>query len=557
MSGPKTEVLLSSRAATTADPADAWGREIARDESGPFPLIMYTRRRHLTPEMLIDARRFADREHMVQGDLRLTFADHEDAVARVGAHLLELGIRPGDAVMLLAANSVGWVVSYWAVQRIGAVVVLGNQWWSGAEAAGSIATIDPTLVIADEDRRGLVPDGVDVLGLGDLDDLLIPGAPVPELEPLRAGENDPAVVIFTSGTTGAPKGAILPHRAVITNVQNLLNVTRRLPAELPPDAAQTVTLHTLPLFHVGGIQTLGVNLMVGAKMVFLPGRFDPGEALRLIERERVTHWAGVPTMLSRMIDHPDFADIDTSTLRSIVMGGSSIPQALREKAAAVFPSAKGGGAAVYGLTECGGTVCSASAAQMTDHPGTVGRPVAVAEIRIDPEPGFEDVGGGEIVVRTPTMMLGYWGKPQGETSQSENPIEDDGWLHTGDMGRIDEDGLVYLIGRKKDIIIRGGENIASAHVESRLREHPDVIDAAVVGLPHPDLGEEVGAAVVIREGAEPDLAALRAFAAETLARFSVPTRWWIRTEPLPTNGVGKVLKSVVAEEFPVGNGADR
>src|SRR5581483_7161026 len=277
--------------------------------------------------------------------------------------------------------------------------------------------------------------------------LLSDELPVPEIPESGAEETDPALVIFTSGTTGPPKGAIIPHRGVVVNLHNMLNVTRRLPQDIGDDQPANSTLHTLPLFHVGGIQALGMNFMSGSKMVFLEGRFNAGEVLRLIERERITLWACVPTMLSRVLDHPELDSFDTASVRSLTVGGSAVSAELSERSARAFPNMSRGMASVYGLTEAGGTVSAASGKVMLDHPGTVGQPMPVVEVRFEPT-GDEalDAVGGEITVRSPGVMLGYWGAAPGESG-----IDRDGWLRTGDVGRQDEDGWLYLVGRKKDI----------------------------------------------------------------------------------------------------------
>jgi long-chain acyl-CoA synthetase len=313
----------------------------------------------------------------------------------------------------------------------------------------------------------------------------------------------------------------------------------RLPGEIEPDRGSRTTLQTIPLFHMGGLQTIGTNLLTGAKIVFLEHRFSAGEVLRLIEQEKVTTWGCVPTMMSRVLEHPELQTRDTSSLRSITMGGSSVPPALTARAARAFPQAARNLHAVYGLTEAGGSVTSASGRDAAAHPGTVGRPLPVVELRFK---DADDEGVGEFLVRSPSNMLGYW-----ETAES--PIDDDGFLHTGDLGYPGEDGYVYLVGRSKDVIIRGGENIASSHVEACLREHPDVVDVAVLGLPNEDLGEEVGAVTVLRDGTELTAEQLQEFARARLASFEVPTRWWIRTTPLPTSAIGKVLKAEVLQEW--------
>jgi long-chain acyl-CoA synthetase len=524
----------------------SWGRDVVVDESGSHPVRVYEPRRHLISDLLVDVRRWSDREVLVQGPIRLTYAQHERAVLRVAGALRDLGVGPGDPVMLYARNGIEWVVSYWAVLRLGAVAVLGNGWWSESEVAHAVSLVGPRLVLTDKRLAERLPEGTRSLSTSELTGLLSDDQPVPEIAEPASRETDPALVIFTSGTTGPPKGAVLPHRAVIVNLHNMLNVTRRLPQDITDDQPANSTLHTLPLFHVGGIQALGMNFMSGSKMIFLEGRFDAGEVLRLIESERVSLWACVPTMLSRVLDHPDLATTDTTSVRSLTVGGSTVPAQLAERAGLAMPNMSRGMASVYGLTEAGGTVSAASGSVMLDHPGTVGRPMPVVEVRLEPTGDDElDAVGGEIAVRSPGVMLGYWGAAEGESG-----IDADGWLSTGDVGRLDSDGWLYPVGRKKDIVIRGGENIACAHVEARLRAHPDVAEVAVVGLPHADLGEEVGAAVVPRHGASVDTAELGAFAAETLAHFAVPSRWWVRSEPLPTNVVGKIVKRELVAGWP-------
>jgi long-chain acyl-CoA synthetase len=525
---------------------ETWGRDVVVDDRGPYPVRVYKHRRRLISDLLVDVRRWVDREVLVQGPIRLTYAQHERAVLRVAGALRDAGIGQGDPVMFYARNGVEWVVAYWAVQRLGAIAVLGNGWWSAAEVAHAVALIDAKLVLTDEFLAQRLPADVRSMPTSALTGLLSDDLSVPELPEPTAVETDPALVIFTSGTTGPPKGAVLPHRAVIQNLHNMLNVTRRLPQDISDDQPANSTLHTLPLFHVGGIQALGMNFMSGSKMIFLEGRFDAGEVLRLVERERVTLWACVPTMLSRVLDHPDLAATDTDSVRSLTVGGSAVPADLSERAARAFRNMSRGMASVYGMTETAGTVSTVSGAAMLERPGTVGRPMPVVEVRFEPT-GDEvlDAVGGEIAVRSPGVMLGYWG-----LSPEDSGIDAEGWLRTGDVGRQDDDGWMYLVGRKKDIVIRGGENIACAHVEARLREHPDVAEVAVVGLPHADLGEEVAAAVVIRDGAELDVAKLGAFAADTLAHYAVPSRWWIRTERLPTNATGKIVKREVVAAWP-------
>jgi long-chain acyl-CoA synthetase len=282
------------------------------------------------------------------------------------------------------------------------------------------------------------------------------------------------------------------------------------------------------------------TLLSGGKVIFLEGRFDPVQALQIIERERVRVWGGIPAMVSRVVGHPDLHSYDTSSVASIPMGGAAIPEELRRKVQEAFPNTKKRVGSLYGHTEAGGVLAAGSGADLDSRPGCVGRALPVVELRI----GNPDADGvGEILARTPTATAGYLG--------DDTALHDaDGWIRSGDLGRLDEESYLYLVGRSKDIIIRGGENIACAHVENCLLAHPDVLEAAVVPLPHAELGEEVGACVVLREPDGSMAEELERFAAARLARFEVPTSWWLRCEPLPTNPSGKVLKNELARAWP-------
>jgi acyl-CoA synthetase (AMP-forming)/AMP-acid ligase II len=321
-------------------------------------------------------------------------------------------------------------------------------------------------------------------------------------------------------------------------------VSRRLPGQ-PASRRGEVILQSGPLFHIGGIQSLLLALLGGNTMVFLEGRFDPGQVLDVIERERVTVWGAIPTMAIRVLEHPSVPHRNLGTVRSISLGGSPVTPELTDRLRTVFPAVRRGVSTVYGMTEAGGTVAAASGALMADHPGTSGRALPVVELRIDSR---DEAGTGEILVRTPAQMTGYWNDSAGSL------IDPDGWLHTGDLGRI-EDGQLYVTGRAKDVIIRGGENIAAAHVEEVLHRHPAVAAVAVVGLPDPDLGEIVGAIIQVRAPAtEGELAA---FAAQHLARFEVPARWLLQPELLPMTEAGKIAKHELRAAWLARSGTER
>lgn len=543
----------------TADaPPLVWGAEVRRRDSG-IPFRNYEPRRRQVADLLDDARRWDDRVHLVQGDRRMRFAGVRAGVERVAAQIARTGVAPGDRILLLAGNCPEWVISLWAGTRLGTVVAVGNTWWSAAEVAHAVELIAPRLVVCDRASRTLLParwSAASVLDLELVRQWAVADDAHNSVYPLSEGhahEDDPALIVFTAGTTGAPKAVVLAHRSVISNLHGLLAGAGRLPHQIDPARRCGVVLQSGPLFHIGGIQSLLLAVVAGNTVVFLDGRFDPGQVLDLIEAEGVTVWGGVPTMASRVLDHPSLAERDLSSVRSITMGGSRVPPELLDRMRAAFPNARRGMSTIYGMTESGGTVASASGDLMAEHPETSGAPGPLVDLRIGAL-GADGLGAGttgEILVRTPGQMIGYWDASAGGllASGPDVPIDADGWLHTGDLGRVD-DGLLFVTGRSKDIVIRGGENIAAAHVEAVLVRHPDVLVAAVVGLPDSDLGERVAAAVQLVPGSRASAELLAAYAQDHLARFEVPSDWQLSTEPLPITDVGKIDKNTLRATWP-------
>lgn len=527
-----------------SDPAEQfeWGTAVGR-RTGPVPFLSYSPRRHHVVELLDDAARWSNRTHLIQGDRRLSFADVFSAADRVAAQFHKAGLRPGDRLLLLAPNSPEWVIGLWAGLKLGAVVALGNGWWSGPLVEHAVDLISPRLVLADGKRAALVPtsDDCTVISIDEVREAVDDTSADAEhpAHPEGTDEDDPAVIIFTAGTTGAPKPVVLAHRSVIANLHNLLVMSRRLPQQVDGSRPPSVSLQSGPLFHIGGLQSLLLALLGGNTLVFLEGRFDPEQVLDLVERERITWWGAVPTMASRVLEHPSITGRDLSSVRSVSMGGAPVQPALLARLRAAFPNAGKGMSTIYGMTETGGTVAAASGATMADNPRTAGAPFPVVELRIDP-PDAE--GDGEIVVRTPGQMVGYWGGAQADL------VDDEGWVHTGDQGRL-VDGLLYITGRIKDLIIRGGENIAPAHVEAVLLKHPAVRNVAVLGLPDDDLGERVAAAVQILPGDEVSASDLAEFVAAELASYERPAEWWLRTEELPMHDSGKTDKRTLRDTW--------
>lgn len=516
-----------------------WGRDVETVVVNGHPCRAYRNRPRSLAELLADSLRWGERPFIVEGQRRLSFETHARAVGVVATQLRASGVQAGDRVMLLGFNRVEWLLAFWAIQRLGAVAALGNAWWSDTETAHAIELVKPKLVITDRPAERQLPAGYDRLGFDSLQaehgaDAMF------HLPDAVLAEDDPAILMFSSGTTGAAKAVVMSHRSVIANIQNLLVLTDRLPDELPADHTGTTSLLTVPLFHLSGIQISFSTLLSGGELVFLEGRFSPEKVLRLIADERVRVWGGIPTMVSRVVEFEHFAEYDTSSVRSIPMGGAAVSPELRARIQSAFPQIKRRVNSLYGLTEAGGVLAAASGAQLQGRPGCVGRPLPVVEIRID----MPDVHGvGEICARTPSAASGYWGEEASITDA-------DGWIRTGDLGRLDEDGMLYVVGRSKDIIIRGGENVASTHVENCIAKHPDVLEVAVVALPHDDLGEEVAAAVVLRPGARTQAKDLAIHANAELGRFEVPSRWWLRFDALPTNASGKILKREVISNWP-------
>lgn len=526
-----------------------WSADVVAGVVNGHPCRLYAARPASLSEVVAHSRRWADRDYLVQGSRRLSFAQHDSAVLAIAEHLRESGVRPGDRVAILAANTPEWVAVFFGVIELGAVVVPFNGWWSTTEVTAACASTEPSVVIVDERRRDRVPPGVRVLALEDFAgafDGALGNTPSRARSRYDRGEqlheSDPAMILFTSGTTGLPKGAVLSHRALVANLQNLLVVSKRLP-DGASQPSSSVTLIGLPLFHIGAIQLILVPIVTGGRVVFLEGRFDAEAVLDTIERERITMISAVPTMMERMLACAGGREArtrDLASMRTMVLGGSPVSTDLLERVAGVFPNAKRGIGQTYGATECGGVISTGVAAQLAARPGSSGQLPPVVEARVD---GATAAGGeGELLVRSPSCMDGYWGLPDDPT------LDADGWVHTGDLGRVDADGFVYVTGRCKEVIIRGGENIAAPLVEARLRLHPGIAEAAVLGLPHPELGEEV-AAVIVPAGPL-DLAEVDGFLRDGLAAFAVPTRWWVRAEVLPTNDSGKVLKQALVASWP-------
>ncbi len=516
-------------------------------------------------DILTVSRGRGDDTFLVYEDERTSFEEHFRAAAHLARRLAEkFGVQKGDRVALAMRNYPEWSVAFWAAAAAGAVVVPLNAWWTGEELHYGLADSGSTILICDQERAERIagyltylPDlRTTIVARADRRDLpvgmrvfedVLSGIPeTVELPDVGLGPDDDATIFYTSGTTGRPKGAVGTHRNICTNPMSLMYVNARdaLRAGTEPGGGQNSYLLSVPLFHATGCHSVLVtNLLSGGKLVMMH-RWDAGRALELIERERINTFGGVPTMVMQVLDHPDFATRDTSSVRSVGYGGAPAPPELVRRIKAHFPGGRASNG--YGLTETSSLSTMNSGPDYEAKPDSVGPPVPVVSVKIVADGGQElPVGDvGELWIKGPNVVKGYWGKPAA-TAETFS----DGWLHTGDVARLDDEGFVYIVDRTKDMLIRGGENVYCVEIESVLHEHAAVADAAVIGIPHPVLGEEVGAVVQLRPGTSVSEAEIQEHVATRLAGFKVPVRVWLSTTPLPRNPAGKVLKRQLRDEL--------
>lgn len=485
------------------------------------------RDRHRSLRELLDVSlAFGDRDYLVEGEQRISYAEHHAAVARVARWLVSQGVGKGDRVAILGRNSIEWVVTFWATVSLGAIAVGLNAWWSAEEIAYGIADCDPKVLV--DDMSVVTPH------------LTGDAAALPALDPRsNIAEDDPAVIVYTSGTTGRAKGATHSHRNLIGLVQAQQCVAAsRTPAGMTLPPARI--LATTPLFHVAGLHSgVVAALGAGSTVIWQPGRFDPERTLALIEREHVTNWTSVPTTVWRVVHDPRVTDYDVSTLRHIGGGGAAWSPALQDKMREVFGETLSYGIG-YGLSESTGLSTSASYAELREHPESVGRPAPTVEVKVNADNDFDGArnDAGEICIRGPLVMLGYWRNEEATRSV----IDDERWLHSGDLGEI-RDGMLFLTTRRTDLILRGGENVYPVEIENCLEAHPAVAEAAVIGVPDEELGQRVCAVVVPLEGSALDPADLAVHVKERLAYFKVPERWVVQRDALPRNALGKLMRA--------------
>ena len=477
------------------------------------------------------ARDASDRRAVRLDDQTLTYRELDQAVAHTAGLLRAHGVEPGDRVGMQLPNLPYFPIVYWAGLRIGAVIVPMNPLLKGGEVAYHLSDAGARVMLGwvgfEEAARGgsasahaeciIVEPGVF--------DQLIAGADIVD-EVVDRADDDAAVIIYTSGTTGQPKGATLTHANLLAGAQ----VAREL-VDAGPDS---VAVAVLPLFHVFGMNSLMNTTVVSRGLLTLVTRFDPSLVLEVIQRDRATTFAGVPTMYTALLNHPARTDYDTSSLQLCVSGGSALPvEVLRGFDDAFGAKILEG----YGLSETTG-MGSFNQRDRERKPGSIGQPVGGTEMRLVDDDDLDVPAGerGEIVMRGPFVMSEYWGREEATAEAMRG-----GWFHTGDIATVDEDGYFFIVDRKKDLIIRGGYNVYPREIEEVFYTHPDVLEVAVVGVPHEVLGEEVGAAVVLKPGATSTPDELREFVKSKVAAYKYPRKVWL-AEALPKGPTGKILK---------------
>jgi len=506
------------------------------------------------------ARSRGDATFLVYEDERLSFSDvmaHVDAIAAmlVGHY----GVQKGDRVAIGMRNYPEWITSFAAITSIGAVAVSLNAWWTVDEMRYGLEDSGTTVLIADQERAERAEGAFDTLGVRTvvvrssgalppgadrLEDVLVPGAAMPAIE---VHPDDDATILYTSGTTGNPKGAVSTHRAVLHGLFSFacraaVNGLTAEPSE--PHPFPTAFILIVPLFHVTGCVAVMLSCwLAGAKLVLMY-KWGPERALELIERERITNFVGVPTMSWDLLESPAFATRDTSSLLAVGGGGAPAPPELVRRVESSFT--RGRPQIGYGMTETNAYGPGNTGDDYVRKPTSTGRFVPPMDVKIAGPDGAALPAGavGEICFSGPMLIRGYWNKPD-----ATGEAVKDGWLFSGDIGRIDDEGFVYVEDRAKDMVIRAGENIYCAEVEAAIYDHPAVYECAVYGIPHERLGEELVVSVFLKEGTTFTAEELQTHVGERLAGFKVPTRVVFVQAQLPRGASGKILKRELRDEL--------
>ncbi len=493
---------------------------------------------------------FGDKPYLIFQNRTLTFSEHLELVKNFSSYLKETyDIKPGDRVAIYAANSIEWIVSFWSVVSLGAVACALNGWWNGKEAEAAIDDAQPKLILADSkriERFNQQPSNLinfDEFAFQDLRN-------IKESQFSSIAEDDCACLLYTSGTTGSPKGVMTSHRSMISNTMLQLLQGAAVSARSSKLGVNWVqhsptSLLTSPLFHVSGLSAGAVTaLFAGTTTLIYDGRFDAQKILSMFEDYKVTSWGGaVPTALKRVLDEAEGCNQTFESVLVIGGGGAPMPPKHIERTKSIFPNCKHNFGYGYGLTESGAITIINWGDGLDAHPDSPGQTMPTINIELRDDDGVlidGDNQEGEIYVRSPSVMLGYFNKPEA----TADALREGRWLKTGDYA-YKSNGLYYIVSRRTDLILRGAENVYPQEIEIILDSHPEVVESAVVGVPHDDLGQEVKAIVVLHN--EISFAELESYVQSHLANFKVPSLWEVSKNPFPRNASGKLMKHVILD----------
>ena len=513
------------------------------------------------------ARIHAHKTFIVYEDERVTYDAHERAVRALAAQLVKDGVKKGDRVAIIMRNFPEWCVAFWAAVLTGAIVTPLNAWWTGPELEYGLQDSGTVLAICDAERWERIREHADACPdlrkiyvtrsgdeiadprVGRLEAII--GAPAswatleaPAMPEVALEPDDEVTIFYTSGTTGKPKGAVITHRNIVSNMFNAAAAQARsflrrgeMPPMPDPNGPQRASLLSVPFFHATGCFAVMIPTVFRGDKIVLQRRWDADQALEIMQREKVTMFGGVPTIAWQIVEHPRFEEYDLSAVETVSYGGAPAAPELVKRIKERFPKVQPGQG--WGMTETSATAVSNFAEDYIRKPASCGVPAPSGEAKVVYLDGntLPPDSIGELWYKGPIVVVGYWNKPQ---ATAETFV--DGWVKTGDLAKIDAEGFIYIVDRAKDMLIRGGENIYCVEVENALYDHPAVLDAAVVGIPHKTLGEEPGAVVCLKPGMHATEEELRHHVAQKLAAFKVPVRIIFLKDTLPRNANGKILK---------------
>jgi long-chain acyl-CoA synthetase len=548
--------------------------EVTQGEVRGIPMKLYKNAPPTLREIYAVAALYGARDHVVLENERASVNGVRNAAAKFAHQLIADGVKPGDRVAIIMRNVPEWPVAFWGGVLAGAIVTPLNAWWTGPELEYGLKDSGASIAIVDAERYERIREHID--NCPNLRKLLVSRSreeiadprvatiegviggtnewnTLPAIEPpnLPAAADDDVAIFYTSGTTGNPKGAVISHRNIISNMLNSAAGQARAflrrgeaPPQPDPTGPQKSFLISVPFFHATGCFAIMIPSLMSGNKIVMQRRWDTDQALPLMEKERITHFGGVPTIAWQVLEHPKVDDYDLSSIEGVSYGGAPAAPELVKRIKARFPTASPGQG--WGMTETSATATTNAGEDYERKPASCGVPAPSGEAKIVDDKGAELPRGevGELWYKGPIVVRGYW---QNEKATAETFV--DGWVKTGDLAKMDDEGFIYIVDRAKDMLIRGGENIYCVEVENALYDHPAVMDAAVIGKAHKTLGEEPLAVVHLKPGMSATSDELRHHVAQKLAAFKVPVEVLFWPETLPRNANGKIVKKDLKKQL--------